>query len=153
MGIGTLGLALSYMADLEKQVMSFYSEVAQTEKYAPAASIFAALAEDGRKPKAMLMRLRQEADASDSDTSPARLPISDVNLGDYSPGFTVTPGASLSEVLRLALEAEDNIGKFYQGLIGNRQLIPNYFISTFEKLAQESGKRKEKLESFSNSTS
>lgn len=146
MELSTFGVVLTFAIELESQAMRFYAEAAQDERCSAARGVFLTFAEEDKRRQAMLVRLRQEGDVSDSDTAPSRLPISGLKQSDYLLGLGLGPELSYADVLKLGIEAEEKTGKFYLNSASRlKSLLPSVS-RDFEKLAKGNINHKEKLE-------
>lgn len=152
MELSTFGVVLTFATELENGAKRFYTEAAQGERYSVAKETFAALAGEHDKRKAMLARLRQEGDVSDSDTSPSRLPISSLKPSDYLTVLRLESETGYTDVLRLGVEVEEKSYKFYLDSASHLKSQLPWVSRDFEKLARGNNIHKERLQALQAAT-
>lgn len=143
MELGTLGAVLRFAIELEGQSAEFYQEAASLARHSLAEGVFRALAEAKKKRKELLERSRREY-----INEMLLEPIAGLKVSDYLMETKLSSKMGCYDALRLAIEWEETSRRFYMDGVGGVNLPQ--LTRLFEKLSEENGDHKLRLESFHN---
>ena len=141
MELGTLGAVLAFAIKLEGRSAEYYEDAASLAKDSPTSDVFLSLAEAKRKRKALLERSRRE-----NINEMLLEPITGLKGSDHLIEMQLSSKMGYYDALRLAIEWEENSRRFYLDAAG-RVNLPE-LTRVFEKLGQENGDHKLRLESL-----
>lgn len=138
MELNNFGAVLRFAIELEDRAAGFYEDAARNVKSAEA---FFAFAQGSRKCKGMLERARREM-VSEMMLEP--ITGFEADLPEMKP----SPNMGHHEILRLALELEEDAYRFYLDAASKISSVAPSVSKIFSKVAQEKAGRKLKLESL-----
>lgn len=141
MELGTLGAVLRFAIELESRSAEFHQETVSLAKDSPASGVFLSLAEAKRMRKELLERSRRE-----NINEMLLEPITGLQGSDYLTETELSSKIGYYEALQLAIQWEENSRRFYLDAAG-RVNSPE-LTRVFEKLGQENGDHKLRLESL-----
>lgn len=143
MELGTFGAVLAFAIKLEGHSAEFYEEAASLARHSLAEGVFWALAEAKRKRKELLEKSRREY-----INEMLLEPIVGLKGSDYLMETELSSKMGYHDALRLAMELEERSQRLYLDGAG-RVNLPE-LTRLFEKLSEENGDHKLRLESLQN---
>ena len=143
--LNTASAIISFFGRLEDQIIELYENLAANEKYSEAKDIFLALAKDNKRDREMVQRVYQEVVTDAIETG---FSFTGLNENDYQITTELAEGLSYSNVVRMAIDAEDRSSKFcIDASESSRSLLAD-IPQAFEWVAKRKNRRKEQLASL-----
>ena len=143
--LNTASAIISFFGRLEDQIIELYENLAANEKYSEAKDIFLALAKDNKRDREMVQRVYQEVVTDAIETG---FSFTGLNEKDYQFTTELTEGLSYSNVVRMAIDAEDRSSKFcIDASESSRSLLAD-IPQSFEWVAKRKNSRKKQLASL-----
>ncbi len=143
--LNTASAIISFFGRLEDQIIELYEKLAANEKYSEAKDTFLALTKDNKRDKEMVQRVYQEVVTDAIETG---FSFKGLNEKDYQFTTKLTEGLSYSNILRMAIDAEEKSSKFcIDASESSRSLLAD-IPQSFEWVAKRKNRRKKQLESL-----
>ena len=139
----TTATIIHFSERLEESSANFYETLA--ERLAEHKDTFLAWAKESRKNKVLVTRTYQE---TITDALEACYCFEGLNLGDYSFGVGLAPGASHAEALKMAIALEEKAQKFYLDVAERSQALLATIPRAFRRVAETRGRRKAELQAM-----
>ena len=143
--LNTASAIISFFGRLEDQIIELYENLAANEKYSEAKDTFLALAKDNKRDRETVQRVYQEVVTDAIETG---FSFTGLNEDDYQISTELAEGLSYSNVVRMAIDAEDKSSKFcIDASESSRSLLAD-IPQAFEWVAKRKNRRKEQLASL-----
>ncbi len=137
----TTSAIMSFAEKLEDDASKFYREIAERYKKNP--ETFQAFAKESANNRVLLTRTYQE---TITDALEAGFSFRLFSLGGYLVDTTLAEDARYTDALKVALELEENATRFYMDMAEQSRSLLATIPRAFNKVAENRGKRKLKLE-------
>ena len=143
--LNTASAIISFFGRLEDQIIELYENLAANEEYSEAKDTFLVLAKDNKRDRETVQRVYQEVVTDAIETG---FSFTGLNEDDYQISTELAEGLSYSNVVRMAIDAEDKSSKFcIDASESSRSLLAD-IPQSFEWVAKRKNRRKEQLASL-----
>ena len=139
----TASTIISFAGKLEDESSRFYKDLA--EKFVKIKETFLAFSKESQKNKMLVKRTYQE---TISDALETGFSFKGLSLSNYVAETTLTEGISYSDALKMALELEEKVSKFYLDVAELSKSLLATIPRAFRKVAERRNNRKVKLKSL-----
>jgi len=143
----TVSSVLNFYERLEDQTAKFYEELAKNDRYSEGVEMFLDLAKDSRRQKDRVLRAYRECV---TDILEVGFSLTGLREVDYQLKRELNRDASLGDVLRAAIDLEENGRRFCQDVSRRSKALLADISREFERAAERKEERKSKLESLLN---
>lgn len=143
MELNTASAIINFAGKLEGDSAKFYENVAQ--RYAEGREIFRSFAVENKRNRTLVERAYYEVI---SDALEACFSFEGLNTDDYLIETESTEDTSYSDMLRMAIEMEDRIQRFYLDAAERSKSLMADVPRAFERVAKKRNERKLKLRSL-----
>ena len=147
MDLTTVSSVLNVYERLEDQTAKFYEELAENDRYSKEMEMFLDLAKDSRRQKDRVLRAYRECV---TDILEVGFSLTGLREVDYQLKRELNRDASLNDVLRAAIDLEENGRRFCQDVSSRGRALLADISREFERAARRKEERKVRLESLLN---
>jgi len=139
----TASAIINFAQKLEDDSSSFYEKLA--ERFVEAKGVFLPFVEESKKNKVLIIRTYRE---TITDALEACFSFEGLNLSEYVVKKVLTDDTSYSDALRMAIQLEDKVSKFYFDVAELSKSLLATIPWAFRKVAQNRVSRKQVLKSL-----
>jgi len=143
MELNTASETINFAVKLENDSAKFYENVAQ--RYAEGREVFRSFAVENKRNRTLVGRAYYEVI---SDALEACFSFEGLNTDDYLIETELIEDTSYSDMLRMAIEIEDRIQRFYLDAAERSKSLMADVPRAFERVAKKRSERKLKLRSL-----